>query len=351
MKEFDIKQVVRPNVLKMKAYSSARDEFEGEASVFLDANENALGSGTTEDAYNRYPDPRQTPLRKAIAAMKGIQPDQIFLGNGSDEAIDLLFRAFCVPGKDRVLSLPPTYGMYTVQANINETPVDEIELNADFSLPTEKILQELHPDTKIIFICSPNNPSGNLMDPEAIKTILNSFAGLVVVDEAYIDFAPEGSSLVQAIDSYPNLMVLQTFSKAWGLAGLRLGMAYAQKDIIDILCKIKYPYNVNQLTQEKVMQAVQHPEKKEQMVQTLLEQRNWLEEALQTVPSVQKVYPSAANFLLVQIKDATAKYRTLIERGVVVRNRSSVALCQDCLRITVGSAAENQKLVEELKQL
>ncbi len=346
---FDIYKLVRPNVLEMAPYSSARDEFEGEASIFLDANENSLGS-SVEGTFNRYPDPRQTPLRVALAKTKGIYPDQIFFGNGSDEAIDLLYRAFCEPRKDRALIFPPTYGMYKVQANINETPVDEMPLNADFSLPVEKIIQVINPNVKLMFICSPNNPTGNLIDKKSILKILNSFKGLVIVDEAYIDFAPEGS-MVSEIANYPNLMVLQTFSKAWGLAGLRLGMAFAQKPLIDILCKIKYPYNVNQLTQEHALSALGHPEKKNQMVQTILEQRSWLEAELKKLPTVERIYHSDANFVLVKMADATAIYKQLITRGIVVRNRSNVALCQNCLRITVGTVYENIALINALSEL
>ncbi len=348
MKNFNLNALIRPNVLEMAPYSSARDEFEGEANIFLDANENSIGSSTIEGDYNRYPDPRQTPLRNELAKIKGIHPDQIFFGNGSDEAIDLIFRAFCIPKVDRVLILPPTYGMYKVQANINETPVDEILLNSDYSLPVDRIKNEIKPNTKIIFICSPNNPTGNLMAKADVFELLNWFNGIVVVDEAYIDFAPQGSSFAQEINNYPNLMVMQTFSKAWGLAGLRLGMAYAQKQMIDILCKIKYPYNVNLLTQEKAMEAVLNPAKKDEMVAELLSQRTWLKQQLATIKTVSKIYPTDANFFLVKIDNATEIYKTLIDKGIVVRNRSNVALCDSSLRITVGTEEENKKLIEEL---
>jgi len=347
MQKFDLNKLIRPNVLEMQPYSSARDEFEGEASIFLDANENSLGS-SIDGNYNRYPDPRQTPLRIELAKLKGIKAEQIFFGNGSDEAIDLLFRAFCEPKKDRALIFPPTYGMYKVQANINETPVDEFNLNTDFSLPMDKIEQVINPNVKLLFICSPNNPSGNLIDKKNILKILNSFRGLVVVDEAYIDFAPKEASMISEIDNYPNLIVLQTFSKAWGLAGLRLGMAFAQKPTIDTLCKIKYPYNINQLTQDAVLIAVLNPNKKEEMVAVLLKQRDELISGLKIIPTVEHIYPSDANFVLVQIKDATQIYKQLIEKGVVVRNRSNVALCNNCLRITVGTENENKTLIKEL---
>ncbi len=346
---FDLSKLVRPNVLEMAPYSSARDEFEGEASIFLDANENSLGSVNGQN-FNRYPDPRQTPLRLKIAQLKGINPEQIFLGNGSDEAIDLLYRAFCEPKKDRAIIFPPTYGMYKVQANINETPVDEIMLNADFSLPVEKIEQVINPNVKLMFICSPNNPTANLINKEHIIKVLNCFKGLVIVDEAYIDFAPQ-ASMVSLIDKYPNLVILQTFSKAWGLAGLRLGMAFAQKNIIDILCKIKYPYNVNQLTQQHVLQALGNHSQKDTMVKTIIEQRGWLNNEFLKIDAVEKVYPSDANFILIQIKNANTVYKNLINKGIVVRNRSNVALCGNCLRITVGTQTENQLLIQALKQL
>ncbi|MDA3891257.1 MAG: histidinol-phosphate transaminase [Salinivirgaceae bacterium] len=350
MNKFDLNKLIRPNVLEMLPYSSARDEFEGEASVFLDANENSLGS-SIEGEYNRYPDPRQTPLRNEFAKLKGIKPEQIFFGNGSDEAIDLLFRAFCEPKKDRALIFPPTYGMYKVQANINETPVDEINLNPDFTLPIDKIEQVINPNVKLMFICSPNNPTGNLIAKDKIIRIIENFRGLVIVDEAYIDFAPSDASMISEIENYPNLVVLQTFSKAWGLAGLRLGMAFAQKELIDTLCKIKYPYNVNQLTQDAVLQAVLNPTLKNEMVATILEQRTQLIAALNIIDAVKYIYPTDANFVLAQIKNATEIYKKLIAKGIVVRNRSNVALCNDCLRITIGTAAENKALINELTVL
>lgn len=350
MANFDLNKLIRPNVLDMKAYSSARDEFEGNANVFLDANENALGSSVDGD-FNRYPDPRQTPLREKLAKDKGIKPEQIFFGNGSDEAIDLLFRAFCVPNKDRALVFPPTYGMYKVQADINETPVDEINLDENFQVPIDSIEQIINPMVKLMFICSPNNPTGNLIDKSYIIRICKGFKGLVVVDEAYIDFAPNEASMLSEIDNYPNLIVLQTFSKAWGLAGLRLGMAFAQKDIIDTLCKIKYPYNVNQLTQNAVLQAVLNPAKKDDMVKTILAQREYLIAELKKINAVNLIYPTDANFVLVQIKNASELYKKLIEKGIVVRNRSNIALCTDCLRITVGTESENNALIEAIKKL
>jgi histidinol-phosphate aminotransferase len=347
MQPFDITKIVRPNVLKMEPYSSARDEFEGSASIFLDANENSLGSLAGE-GYNRYPDPRQTPLRIKVAEMKGVKPEQVFFGNGSDEPIDLLYRAFCRPNIDRVILLPPTYGMYKVQANINETPIDEVLLSSDFQLQTSEILKAVGPETKIIFICSPNNPSGNLMKKEDVIRIIENFNGLVVVDEAYIDFAGT-VSFTSLIDKYPNLIILQTFSKAWGLAALRLGMAFAQKPIIDILCKIKYPYNINILTQNAVLEALTREKQKDAMVAEILEGRNWLASELGKNAKVQDIYPSDANFILVKIENAKEIYQMLVDRGIVVRNRSNVKLCEDCLRITVGTKNENRELVKALQ--
>lgn len=343
---FDIKKLVRPNILELQPYTSARDEFKGDASIFLDANENSLGTvGAGE--FNRYPDPLQLDLKEKIAQQKQVKTNQIFLGNGSDEAIDLLFRAFCEPQKDSVLVFPPTYGMYKVQANIHDTPVEEILLNNDFTLPVDKIEQIINPTIKLLFICSPNNPTGNLIKKESIIRILKCFKGLVVVDEAYIDFA-NNESILSEIENYPNLVVLQTFSKAWGMAGLRLGMAFANEEIINILNKIKYPYNVNTLTQEYAIKALNNIDQKESMVKTIVEERENLQVELNLIDGVELIYPSDANFLLVKIQNATKIYRELILKGVVVRNRSNVALCDDCLRITVGTRDENKRLIEQL---
>ncbi|MGE4287978.1 MAG: histidinol-phosphate transaminase [Salinivirgaceae bacterium] len=348
MNTFDIDKLVRPNVREMAPYSSARDEFEGEAQIYLDANENSLGSVSNE-LFNRYPDPRQNALRIEVAKLKGIEAEQLFFGNGSDEPIDLLYRAFCQPQKDRALIFPPTYGMYKVQANINDTPVDEIPLYDDFSLPLEKIQEVVNPQIKLMFICSPNNPSGNLISKASIIDILQCFKGLVVVDEAYIDFATGNASMVSEINTYPNLVVLQTFSKAWGMAGLRLGMAFAQKPIIDILNKIKYPYNINQLTQKLVLDALSNETTKNQIVQTLISERKKLEKELVKIKAVHKVYPSDANFLLVRIEQANLFYKKLTDSGIIVRNRSNVALCDNCLRITVGTPNENQALIKQMQ--
>ncbi len=346
MSSFDLNKIVRPNVLAMEPYSCARDEFEGEAAIFLDANENSLGS-LAGDGYNRYPDPRQTPLRLKVAKIKGVLPEQVFFGNGSDEPIDLLFRAFCRPTIDRAIINPPTYGMYKVQAAINETPIDEILLTPDFQLQTDKILAAITPDTKLIFICSPNNPSGNLMQKADIVKIIENFNGIVVVDEAYIDFA-ETESFTKAIEKYPNLIVLQTFSKAWGMAALRCGMAFAQKDIIDVLLKIKYPYNINILTQETVFKALDRESDKNLMVKEILQNRKELIEQLNACKCVECTYPTNANFVLTKVSDAPAIYRYLTNCGIVVRSRHNVALCNNGLRITIGTKEENKSLINAL---
>ena len=346
MSSFDLNKVVRPNVLAMEPYSCARDEFEGEAAVFLDANENSLGS-LAGDGYNRYPDPRQTQLRIKVAKIKGVKPEQVFFGNGSDEPIDLLYRAFCRPTIDRAIINPPTYGMYKVQAAINETPVDEVLLTPDFQLQTDKILAAVTPTTKLIFVCSPNNPSGNLMKREAIIELLDKFNGIVVVDEAYIDFA-ETESFTRLIDRYPNLIVLQTFSKAWGMAALRCGMAFAQKEVIDVLLKIKYPYNINILTQQTVLKALDREADKNRMVSEILANRTDLISRLNGCKCVECTYPTNANFVLAKVSDAPAIYRYLVGLGIVVRSRHSVALCHNGLRITVGTKAENDTLINAL---
>ncbi|WP_299760506.1 histidinol-phosphate transaminase [uncultured Pontibacter sp.] len=345
---FNLNDIIRPNVLKMKPYSSARDEFKGTASVFLDANENNLGSLAGEK-YNRYPDPHQKSLKARIAEIKGVQPEQIFLGNGSDEAIDLLFRMVCRPGQDSMLHLPPTYGMYEVSANLNDVALDAVQLTEDFQLPVEEVLLHVKPTTKIIFICSPNNPTGNLIEPESIEDILRSFNGLVVLDEAYIDFA-DVRSWTARLDQFPNLVVLQTFSKAWGMAGLRLGLAFASAEIISVLDKIKPPYNINEATQELALQALEREEALKDMIEEIVQERELLMEALPDMPAVEQVYPSDANFILVKVKDANSLYNYLLDKGIVVRNRSSLPGCEACLRISVGTLEENQKLLKAIAE-
>lgn len=338
-----INELLRKNIVNLKPYSSARDEFSGSASVFLDANENPYDTG-----YNRYPDPYQMEVKKRIAEIKGTQTNQIFLGNGSDEPIDLLFRAFCNPGVDNVVAIEPSYGMYTVSAGINDVEVKKVLLTENFELDSQKLLDTANEKTKLVFLCSPNNPSGNLLSKTEMINILSNLNGLVVVDEAYIDFAP-GESLLSKLEKYPNLVILQTFSKAWGLAGIRLGMAFASPEIIGILNKIKYPYNINQLTQQRVMQSLQNAEQKEAWVKNIIDEREKLATELNKLPFVQKVYPSDANFLLVKMDGAREKFEYLMKEGVIVRDRSKVALCEGSLRITVGSTEENRELIEKLK--
>ncbi|GGG00091.1 histidinol-phosphate transaminase [Pontibacter amylolyticus] len=343
---FNLEKIVRPNVLKMKAYSSARDEFKGAASVFVDANENNLGSLAGE-GYNRYPDPHQKKLKEKIAGIKGVKASQIFLGNGSDEAIDLLFRMVCRPGQDSMLHLPPTYGMYEVSANLNEVQLDAVQLTPDFQIPVLEVLRQVKDTTKLIFVCSPNNPTGNLIETESIETLLDNFYGLVVVDEAYIDFA-DAPSWATRLAEYPNLVVLQTFSKAWGMAGLRLGMAFASEEIIALLDKIKPPYNINEATQELALKALEQTEQLAYMVEEIVQEREMLTQALPTLDAVEKVYPSDANFLLVKVKEANRLYTYLLEQGIVVRNRASLPGCEGCLRISIGTVDENQQLFQAI---
>lgn len=329
----------------MKPYSSARDEFTGEAEVYLDANENPYPS-----YYNRYPDPLQKKVKESLALYKKTNPDNIFLGNGSDEAIDLLIRAFCEPNHDAIVVLEPTYGMYAVCAAVNAVAVQSVPLTPSFEIDLDATLKILDSKSKILFICSPNNPSGNLVSKESIVTLLQQFQGLVVVDEAYIDFA-DSESFIHSLNAYPNLVVLQTFSKAWGLAGLRLGMCYASLDIIRILNKVKYPYNVNVQTQLLALQALENVLRKEVEVKQLISERKKLARQLSNLSVVQKVFPSDANFLLVQVANAKEVYAFLLKKGIIVRDRSSILHCDNCLRITVGTPEENQQLLTILKSI
>ena len=343
---FDLEKLVRPNVKVLTPYSSARDEFKGEASVFLDANENSLGSPLVK-WYNRYPDPLQWKVKEKLAIIKSVKPEQIFLGNGSDECIDLLYRAFCNPGKDNIIICPPTYGMYEVSANINDVEIRKAPLLDDYQLSLAHIEQLVDENTKIIWLCSPNNPSGNSLNLHDMEMVLNNFDGLVVVDEAYINFARQASAL-QWLDEYPNLVVMQTLSKAWGLAGLRLGMMFASEEIIQVINKIKPPYNIGQHTQELVEKALDEVGQVNNMIRNLVDMREAMAEVLEQMAVVKKVYPSDANFLLVQVDDARGIYDYLLTKGIVVRDRSKVVLCEDCLRITVGTEAENTRLVDAL---
>jgi histidinol-phosphate aminotransferase len=340
----DVSSLVRKNILAMKPYSSARDEFKGEAEVFLDANENPYPS-----PFNRYPDPLQWQVKEKLSAIKKVDPKQIFLGNGSDEAIDLLIRAFCEPGKDSILITEPTYGMYSVCAEVNDVKVQKALLTPDFDLDLETFPKMFDATTKMLFLCSPNNPSGNLISREKIYQVLRKFYGIVVIDEAYIDFA-ESKSFVDELSLYPNLVVLQTFSKAWGLAGLRLGMAFASEYIIRILNKIKYPYNVNIQTQQLALDALANAYKKDIWVDEILRQRGQLVKRLKSLKQVEKVYRSDSNFVLVRVKDALGIYHYLMESKIIVRDRSRVALCYNCLRITVGTPEENDKLINALQE-
>lgn len=342
---FNLNALLRDNIKQLKPYSSARDEFSGTASVFLDANENPYN-----EPYNRYPDPLQKELKARIAQLKEVDAKHIFLGNGSDEPIDLLFRAFCEPGVDNVVAMEPSYGMYTVAADINNVKVKSALLDADYSLNANTVLDAVDAQTKLIFLCSPNNPTANLLKRDALKSILYNFNGLVVIDEAYIDFAPEATFL-KDLNQYPNLVILQTFSKAWGMAAIRLGMAFASKDIVAVLNKIKYPYNLNILTQQKAMELLKDETKKQNWVEMILAERDRLEQELEELTFVEKIYPSDANFLLVKVSDADGIYKKLMDKSVIIRNRSRVKLCDGSLRITVGSPEENTKLIDALNKL
>lgn len=344
---FNLASLVRNNIKKLSPYSSARDEFSGKASVFLDANENSLGSPLTK-WYNRYPDPLQRNVKEKISFIKKVAVEQIFLGNGSDEPIDLLLRCFCEPQLDEVIIMPPTYGMYEVSANINNVKVRKVPLTPSFQVDLEQLEQSIQPNTKIIWICSPNNPTGNSMDRQSIEMILNNFDGIVVIDEAYINFSRQ-KSFVADLNEYPNLVVLQTLSKAWGLAGLRMGMAFASKEIIQYMNKVKPPYNISEPVQELALKALDEIGQVNDMIKAIVEMRAALERELIEVETVEKTYPSDANFILVKFQDAKAIYQYLLDREIVVRDRSNVQLCEGCLRITVGTEKENKVLVETLK--
>jgi histidinol-phosphate aminotransferase len=340
----DVSKWVRPNILKLKPYSSARDEFSGDAMVFLDANENPFNK-----PYNRYPDPLSRKLKNRIASLKGISDGKIFLGNGSDEPIDLIIRLFCEPGIHNIITFEPTYGMYQVAADIHDITVLKVKLTEDYQLHAEELLSMVNVNTRVIFLCSPNNPTGNVIDEGVIHKIVKEFNGIVVLDEAYIDFAPQFSWLSR-LDEFPNLIILQTLSKAWGMAGIRLGMAFCQPEIIGLLNKIKYPYNLNILTQQKALELLENEEQKEFWVRLLLEEKRKLEQALMAISFVKKVFPSHANFLLVKMDNAESVYLFLIRKGIVVRDRSRVMLCENSLRITVGTAEENRILLENLNE-
>ncbi|MBE6313127.1 MAG: histidinol-phosphate transaminase [Bacteroidales bacterium] len=338
-----MKNLVRKNILALKPYSCARDEFKGEASVYLDANENPLNA-----PYNRYPDPLQWEVKNKISKIKRVAPEQIMLGNGSDEPIDLIYRIFCEPKEDNVVAIAPTYGMYGVCADINNVEYRSVPLNEDFTLDASKVLAATDAHTKVVWLCSPNNPSGNLLKKSEIEKILNNFNGIVVIDEAYVDFSSEYSWL-NSLNKYPRLIVLQTFSKAWGLAAVRCGMAFASEEIIGFFNKVKYPYNINILTQRLVSEEIDQEDRKKEWVEMLLKQRAMLAEMLNQLPIVEKVYKSDANFLLTKVTDANGIYNYLVGKGIIVRNRNTVQLCGNCLRITVGTKEENETLIDALK--
>jgi histidinol-phosphate aminotransferase len=335
-------KLARPAILKLKPYSSAREEFTGNEGIFLDANESPFNP-----PWNRYPDPFQQRLRQRIAEMKEVEKDNIILGNGSDETIDMLFRTFCEPGKDKVLSVSPTYGMYRVSAGINGVDYETVLLNEDYSLPVGQLLEKADENTKLLFLCSPNNPTGNRFNDDDMRVLLEKFTGLVVVDEAYVDFS-SGGSWVEALKEFPNLVVLQTLSKAWGLAAIRLGMAFASKEIISLLMKVKPPYNVNTLTQEKALEALSDLTRTKYRVSLIINERDILMKALSVISVVKKVYHTDANFFLIRVDEPDVVYDYLLQRGVIVRNRSNEPLCRGCLRISVGTPKQNQYLLKVL---
>lgn len=340
-----IENLVRQNILRLAPYSCARNEFKGgnDETVFIDANESPFGN------VNRYPDPLQLEVKRKLAGIKKVPVANIFLGNGSDEAIDLIYRVFCEPRKDNVVTLSPSYGMYEVCADINDVECRKVTLNPDYSFTADNVLAATDSNTKAIFLCSPNNPTGNILPPAEVKRVLNGFSGITVIDEAYIDFCPN-ASWRKALPLYPRLVILSTFSKAWAAAGLRLGMAFASEEIISYFNKVKYPYNVNMLTQKRALEILGDMQRVDNDVVKILEERRRMVASLQQLPMVEKVYPSQANFLLVKVKDATATYNYLAENNVIVRNRNNVTLCQGCLRITIGSQKENTILLSLLRQ-
>lgn len=340
-----LQELVRPNIVRLTPYSCARNEFNGmNAHVFLDANENPYNAN-----LNRYPDPLQEDLKKEIAKVKGVPAENIFLGNGSDEAIDLIYRIFCEPRVDNVVAIAPTYGMYEVCADINDVEYRPVLLDEDFQLDADKLLEACDTHTKVIWICSPNNPTGNLLERQQIEKVLTTFQGIVVIDEAYSDFAQERPFRYE-LANYPNIIVLNTFSKAWACAAIRLGMAFASNDIISLFNKVKYPYNVNLLTQEKAIEILHSPSKIQQWLSIITTERAHLLPAIGELPICQHVYPTDSNFFLVRVTDADGIYRYLVERGIIVRNRNRVALCGNCLRITVGTPQENCELLSALRQ-
>lgn len=347
MNQINIDNLVRDNIKNLKPYSSARNEFTGEASVFLDANENAYGSPLAE-SFNRYPDPLQWQLKQELSKIKGVPPQNIFIGNGSDEVIDIAFRIFCEPAKDNVIICPPTYGMYKVCAAINNVAVKEILLTRDFQLNVEGILSVVDENTKLLFICSPNNPTGNNLNRIDIETLLNNFPGIVVIDEAYINFSRQ-KPFIQELTEYENLIVMQTLSKAWGLAALRLGLGFASEKIIDLFNKVKPPYNINLASQQLGLQALLKVDEVNRNIRNIVEQRRKVQQQLQQFDFIKKVYPSDSNFILVKADDADKLYQYLLTYKIIVRNRNKEPLCENCIRITIGTETENITLINALK--
>jgi histidinol-phosphate aminotransferase len=342
--DMNINNLIRQNIKKLAPYASARHEFTGKASIFLDANENPFDTG-----FNRYPDPLQHGVKQEISKLRNIAPENIFLGNGSDEAIDLLMRIFCEPRIDEIMILPPTYGMYKVSASIADIGIKTVELIAGFQPNVDEILAKSDKKTKLLFLCTPNNPTGNSFDLEMVKYLVKHFKGIVVIDEAYIDFAAQ-KSCIQWIHKYPNLVILQTFSKAWGLAGIRLGMAFASIEIINLLNKVKPPYNINQLTQKVALEALKNQGKTLTYIEEILNERTILQTALLQLKIVVKIYPTDANFILVRFENPQKVYDFLVSKGIIIRDRSNVILCEDCLRITVGTKGENNILLNSLNE-
>ena len=347
MEKFDIDKIVRQNIEKLKPYSSARSEYRGEAEVFMDANENAYGSPLHEN-YNRYPDPLQWALKKELSKIKGVPPQNIFIGNGSDEVIDIAFRIFCNPGQDNVIICPPTYGMYKVCADINDVEAKEVLLTEDFQLNVQEVLNAVDANTKLLFICSPNNPTGNDMNRMDIELLLNNFPGIVLIDEAYINFSRQ-KTFIQELTEYENLIVMQTLSKAWGLAALRLGLGFASEKIIDLFNRVKPPYNVNLSSQQLGIKALANIKEVNANIINTIQQRNWVHDQLQQFNFVQIIYTSDANFILVKVDDADKLYQYLLLNRIIVRNRSREPRCNNCIRITIGTKQENEKLINTLK--
>ncbi len=348
MNNFNIDNLIRENIKNLKPYSSARNEYTGDASVFLDANENSYGSPLDEN-YNRYPDPLQWHLKQELSKIKGVPPQNIFIGNGSDEVIDIAFRIFCEPGKDNVIICPPTYGMYKVCANINNVEIREVQLTEDFQLNVEDILSAINENTKLLFICSPNNPTGNNLQRFDIELLLNNFPGIVIIDEAYINFSRQ-KTFIQELTEYENLVVMQTLSKAWGLAALRLGLGFASEKIIDLFNKVKPPYNINQASQQLGLKALLNIDEVNANIKNIVEQRKMVQQQMEQFNFIQKIYPSDSNFILIKVNNADRLYQYLLAHEIIVRNRSKEPLCGNCIRITIGTPKENETLINVLKE-